>query len=128
MGHSVWDKGYLPWLVEAAVIHVGVQTHPDLAVFGHLEHPVPEGGAAVATGMAQGVGRGDDPQAQVDGEPRVLIVVGVAVEGRAVTTQDVLQSAVGQVTTLRGGHYHQAVGCWVHPLIGRPGDTKETLD
>lgn len=37
-----------PWFVEAAVVHVGVEGGPVLAVLGDLEDPVPERRAAVA--------------------------------------------------------------------------------
>lgn len=38
----------VPWLVEAAVIHVGVERSPVLTVLGDLEDPVPQRRAAVA--------------------------------------------------------------------------------
>lgn len=51
-------------------------------------------------GVSQGVRRGNDPEAKVDGKPSVLVVVGVAVEGGAVTAQDVFQSPVREVPPL----------------------------
>ena len=90
-----------PRFVEAAVVHVCVEGHPVLPILGHLEHPVPEGGAAVPPGVTKRVGRGDHPQAQVDGEPRVLVVIRVAIQGGAIPAQDVLQSAVREVPPLR---------------------------
>lgn len=73
-----------------------------------LEEPVAQGRLAVAAGVTQRVGRRDDPDAEVDGEPRALVVVGVAVQGGAVAAQNVLQVAVGQVAALGARHHHQA--------------------
>ena len=98
---TTYPKQILPRLVEAAVVHVCVECGPVLSVLGHLEHPVAQGGAAVAAGVAERVGRGDDPQAQVHGEPGILVVVGVAVQRRAVAAQDVFQPPVRKIPALR---------------------------
>ena len=54
-------RSFLPWFVEGAVVCVCEECHPADAVLGDLELPVAEGWAAVAPGVAQGVGRGDHP-------------------------------------------------------------------
>lgn len=71
--------------------------------------------------MPQRVGGGNDPQSEVYGEPGVFIIVGVAIEGGAIPAQDVLQTSIREVASLRGRHHHQAVRGRIHPLIGRPG-------
>ena len=57
-----------------------------MTILGDLEHPVPEGSpAAVTTGMTQCVASRPHPQAQVNGEPAVAVVLGVTVPGVVVT-------------------------------------------
>lgn len=82
-----------------------VERHPVLTVFGHLKHPVAQGGAAIPTGVTESVSRGNDPQTEVNCKPGVFIVVRVAVESGAVSAQDVFESAVRQVPALGGGHH-----------------------
>ena len=62
----------------------------------------------------------DDMTSIVD----LLVVVGVAVEGRGVSAEDVLQPAVGQWPSIRATDHHQAILTRVHPLIGSSGQEK----
>lgn len=77
--------------------------------------------------MSQSVRRRNDPESEVNSEPRVLVIVGVTVEGGAISTQDVLQPPVREATPLRRGHHHQAISCGIHPLIGRPEGRKTQI-
>lgn len=95
-------------LVQRAIVDVREQSRPAHAVFRHLEQPVTQSGLAVAAGMAQRVSGRQKPDAQVDSEPRTLVVVRVAIQGSAVSAEDVLQVAVGQIASFRTGDYNQA--------------------
>ena len=57
-------------LVERLVVLVVHEGRPVDAVLGHLELPGSEGGAAVPPRVPQRVRGGQEPHAQVDGEPR----------------------------------------------------------
>ena len=57
-------------LVERLIVLVVHESGPVDAVLGDLELPGPEGGAAVPPRVPQRVRGGQEPHAQVDGEPR----------------------------------------------------------
>lgn len=76
-------------------------------------------------GMSQGVCWGNDPESEVNSKPSVFVVIGVAVKRGAITTQDVLQTPVREVTPLWRGHHHKAIGSRIYPLIGRPAWSRD---
>ena len=77
------------------------QSRPLLSVFRHLQVPVSQRRATVAARVTQRVAGGDDPDAEVDGEPGAFVVVRVAVERRRVATQDVFRFAIRKCLAFR---------------------------
>ena len=96
---------------------MGVNSQPVVAVLGHLEQPATQGRPApISPRVPEGVSRGVDPQAEVNGKPAAPIVLGVAVLWVFITRENVIKSTIRQDTALRAADDNQTLGDGVCPL------------
>mmetsp|Transcript_33156 Transcript_33156/g.78545 ORF Transcript_33156/g.78545 Transcript_33156/m.78545 type:complete len:243 (-) Transcript_33156:212-940(-) len=107
-----------PRVRERIVLLVHPDRHPLHAVLRNLELPVAERRLPVPTRVAEGVGGRDQRDSQVDREPRVGAVLGVAVARLPVAGENVLEFPVREGAAVGGDDRDEVVPRGVDPRVG----------
>mmetsp|Transcript_46571 Transcript_46571/g.95288 ORF Transcript_46571/g.95288 Transcript_46571/m.95288 type:complete len:436 (-) Transcript_46571:837-2144(-) len=103
-------RGCRPGVRERLVCHVLANRDPRERILRHLQLPAPQRRLVVAARVPQRVRRGDNLHAQVQSEPRVLLVFGVAISGFDIPAHYVLELPIRQCSAVgrRGGDEAEA--------------------